>query len=377
MQIGLSATRLVDFSGNPKALDGIGQYTTALAHGLQQSGNEVQYYYFRHLKELKKQTVPCDQFIAQPFNLYSSLLPGSFALHPSIESQVAVFHSTDYLIPRLKNTPVIATLHDAIMLKHTDMINYRLRALKNHLLKRSAQWADKIIAISHAVVPDLVEHFGIPEKKIHVIHNAIPDAWFEAIPTAQRQSVLEKYGIRKNYLLCVGTLQPRKNIARLARAFLKLPEPLKKDYQLLIIGKQGWLYEETLQTIEQLKQEKSGTWLSYVPDTDLKALYQSATGLVFPSLSEGFGYPIVEGFASKIPVLAANQSSLPEIAGDAALLFDPYQEPKITEAMEALLTNNNLRNELIQKGSQRVEKFRMKSYQKEIVALYNETLSLK
>jgi len=165
MDIGLSATRLMDFSGNPKEHDGIGQYTKTLAQFLNASGNRVHYYYFRHLKELKKQTCSQQLFLTQPFNLYSFLLPAQISLHQAIESQVDIFHSTDYLIPRLRNKPVVATLHDAIMLKHTDMVSYRFRALKNYLLKYSTHWADGIIAISHYIIPDLVNYFGIPEKK--------------------------------------------------------------------------------------------------------------------------------------------------------------------------------------------------------------------
>lgn len=371
MDIGLSATRLMDFSGQPKELDGIGQYTKMLAQCLGSAGNNIHYYYFRHLKECKKQACSQQLFLTQPFNLYSCLLPPQIALHQKIESQVDIFHSTDYLIPRLHNTPVIATLHDAIMLKHTDMVSYRFRALKNYLLKKSASWADGVIAISHYIIPDLVKYFGVPEKKIHVVYNGIADEWFTELDENQTQTILNKYQIKKDYLLCVGTLQPRKNIARLTRAFLKLPKHLKQNYQLIVIGKKGWMYEETMEAIQELQDKKLGMWISYVTDEELKAIYQKATGLVFPSLSEGFGYPIVEGFASKIPVVSSNQTSLPEVAGNAALLFNPYKENKITEALEALLTNSTLRAELVQKGLKQVQKFRMDVYKDNIFRVYN------
>jgi len=141
---------------------------------------------------------------------------------------------------------------------------------------------------------------------------------------------------------------------------------------LIIIGKKGWMYNETMEAIKELEDKNLGMWIPYVSDKELKSIYQKASGLVFPSLSEGFGYPVVEGFASKIPVASSNQSSLPEVAGNAALLFDPYKENTILEALEALLTNSNLRAELIQKGCQQAEKFRMPVYYKNILKVYNK-----
>lgn len=372
MKIALSTTRLIDFDGKEKPLDGIGQYTKMLAACIKDSGNNAQYYYFRNIKEFKRQQYGHHIFSTQPFNLYSCLLPRQMQLHKLIESQADLFHSTDYLIPRLKNTPVVATLHDAIMFKHLDMIGYRLRRLKNYCLKQSAQWADRIIAISHYIIPDLVKYYGVPEKKIHVIYNGLADEWFNRIDNTTCTNVLNKYNIKKNYVLCVGTLQPRKNIARLARAFLRLPQYIKTDYQLVIVGRAGWKYEETLRAIQQLRDNNAGNWLSYVTNDELKALYQQATAVALPSLSEGFGYPIAEAFASQTPVLAANCSSLPEVAGTAALFFDPYEEKSITTALEALLTNEKLRNEFTQKGIARAEKFKLKTFQQNILNMYNE-----
>jgi alpha-1,3-rhamnosyl/mannosyltransferase len=143
---------------------------------------------------------------------------------------------------------------------------------------------------------------------------------------------MEKFGLAPGYFLFVGTLQPRKNVERIVAAYKSLPSELQEERHLVIAGQAGWGSASLLTQIQSLQQEGKCSWLKYVAAEDLKTLYQCAGAFVFPSLWEGFGIPVLEAFASRVPVITSNLSSLPEVAGDAAILIDPYSVSDLREA---------------------------------------------
>lgn len=180
---------------------------------------------------------------------------------------------------------------------------------------------------------------------------------------------LKKYKIEGDYILFVGTLQPRKNIVRLIEAFSTLGPKL---YTLVVVGKPGWLYEEIYEAPKKFKVEDRVKFLDYVPDEDLPALYQNALCFVLPSLYEGFGLPVLEAMHYGCPVVTSNVSSLPEAAGDAAIMVDPESTESIKEGIEKVLGDKSLREKLVKKGYEQVKKFSWEKCARETLKVLEE-----
>jgi glycosyltransferase involved in cell wall biosynthesis len=364
MKIGLTELN----SAQPN-IDGIGVYTQNLLKNFQAEHYDVQTIAYQSLSNLPYSR---KEFLPHPLALASSLTPLGSWYNRNIEKRINLFHCTDYLIPRFKKIPVVATLHDAIMLKHPEWSKTRFSMLKNHLKKRSTRWADHYIAVSQAMVDDLVKYWQVDEKDISVVHSGVADHWFEKISDEVKNAVLRKYKLQKNFVLSVGTLQPRKNVSRLIDAYLQLPRELQQHHPLVIVGKNGWQTQDLIKKIRRLEVSHTIHWLQYVDFEDLRALYQCAKIFAFPSLTEGFGLPILEAFASNTPVITSNISSMPEIAGNAASLVDPYNTEQITDSLFNLLTNTTYREHLIQSGNERVIKFTWKNCAERTFQIYQQ-----
>ena len=275
----------------------------------------------------------------------------------SLSERIDVFHATDYRIPRLRRTPVCATLFDAIPLRHPEWANPRLRRLKNMTLRKSARWADHVIAISQAMVPEIVEQYEIDRQRISVTPLGVGERWFEPEPVSRIAAVQSRYALTPGYLLFVGTLQPRKNVGRIVEAFGRLPAQTSAGRQLVIAGKAGWRADDLVATLRTAGGAGRVRWLDYVDANDLRALYQGAAGFVFPSLYEGFGLPVLEAFASGVPVITSTTTSLPEVAGDAALLVEPTDVDAIAGAMASILEDSVLAGRLRTAGLARARTF--------------------
>ena len=276
-----------------------------------------------------------------------------FSRAARIARRIDVFHAPDHLIPKIEQVPVVATICDALAVKRPDWINAGIGGFRPLLMKASAKWANHVIAISAAMVPDLVEYFGIPEKSITVVHLGISPQWLEPVPEAEKVSVLDKYGLNPGYFLFVGTLQPRKNVEIILEAYKELPDELRADRKLVIAGMPGWSSTDLVEKLRILQTERQCLWLDYIPSQDLRSLYQSAGAFVFPSLWEGFGMPVLEAFASGIPVMTSNLSSLPEVAGNAALLIDPYSVSELRAAMMKVMEGGDFVAQLVERGRAR------------------------
>ena len=282
-------------------------------------------------------------------------------------------HATDHLIPCLPKVPVIATLMDAIPLAHPEWVTHSFRGIKNSLWRRSGGWADHVVTISEHAKKELVEWFRLPEEKITVTPLGVDHRWFVSPDQSDSDRVNAEYSLPGKFFLFVGTLQPRKNVARLIAAHRLLPHALRHEFPLVIIGRAGW---ECDAEVAALNEGDNGAlrWLRYVPDKDLIPLVSSATALVFPSLHEGFGLPLLEAFAAGTPVLSSNATSLPEVAGDAALLFDPKKPNEIAEAMKLLIKNESLAGQLVARGRQRAMLFTWERTAQMTAELYRQVL---
>jgi glycosyltransferase involved in cell wall biosynthesis len=229
--------------------------------------------------------------------------------------------------------------------------------------------ADRIIAISHATQRDLIAAYDVPPEKVTVIHEAA-DPRFQPQPPEAVEAVRTRYGLPERYLLSVGTIEPRKNLTRLLEAFEALHAEGLTD-ALVVVGGRGWLYDDFFARLERSPAREAVLFPGYVPDADLPPIYAGAQALAFPSLYEGFGLPVLEAMACGAPVACSNTSSLPEVAGDAALLFDPHDVTAITQALHRLLSDDTLHADLQQRGRGRAATFSWDRVAAETEAVYN------
>jgi len=360
MRIGLSCNTIEPLICGGK-LDGIGVYTQKLAQELEKAGETVVPVIFPPLKN--RNLVPqLDQalMMSQPYTLGAGLsaltgmdTPGA----KKLQAKVDLYHCTDYMVPRLSKVPVLAMLHDAVKVQHPDWNHARFRRLKNLGLKKAVQWADHYVTPSRAVIPELVEHFGIDEKNISVVHLAISEFWYQSCSEAEKAAVIQKHRLRPRFFLFTGTLQPRKNIEGMIKTMKSLPKPLQAEHQLVLVGQRGWIHEEVLAELEQLAKTGLVRWLDYVSNEDLRCLYQAAQLVLLPSLHEGFGFPILEGFAAGTPVITSKLFAMSEIAGQAAYLVNPHETEEIRDAIIHLLENPSAAKHLVNQGKERLKDF--------------------
>ncbi len=261
------------------------------------------------------------------------------------------------ILPR--HVEVTATIHDLAWKKYPQTFSWKDRFKLNLLLKRVVCRADKLIAVSEATKKDLLSYFpSLSEEKVRVIYHGFDTTFFSKRLTSEELvASLSKYNVTPGtYALYVGALQPRKNLVRLIQAF----EGLKKEQpqaKLVLAGEVAWLAEATLQAREESVWREDILLLGKVSFEDLRALYQGARMFVFPSLYEGFGLPLLEAFASETPVLTADNSSLVEVAGEAALFCDALDVEDITQKLCLAWSNEALRQSLVAQGRQQVQKF--------------------
>ncbi len=358
MRLGIGCTALArgQLSGH---VDGIGTYTTELLkYGASQDSEEPP------LRVVfgKKFAAAMPSSYALPMVYSAAAATAAMTGLPflgagKLESKIDLFHATDHYIPKLHRTPVVATIMDVIGIRHPEWVNPSLRHFKNALFKKAVGWADQIITISDYSATDIADWLGNSSPKITSIPLGVSEDYFQTVPADKKVQTLAKYDLQPGYFIAVGTLQPRKNVARIVQAHALLPAAMRKQHPLVVVGQNGWRTDELMVTLAQLEADGAGRWLKYVPRQDLFALLQCAQALVFPSLYEGFGLPVLEGFASAIPVITSNTTSLPEVTGDAALLVNPVSIEEISHAMRQVIEQPEVRASLISKGLMQAEKF--------------------
>lgn len=380
MEIGFSCTV---WAGGERAghLDGIGTYSKALWHGLNDvaTGSDTDlkikpYAFGRDLPHLDC-GIPQQLAVRFPVHaLLSGFLNLPLASSAAIRKDVELFHATDHHIPRIAGVPTVATVMDVIPMLHPEWIKNDLRSLKSWLFNTAVRKADHVITISEHSKQDMVEHLGMAPESISVTPLGVDPVYFQRIEESQRAAVLAKHGIKPGFFLFVGTLQPRKNLPRILKAFQQLAPEIRKEHPLIIVGRDGWNNEELLPQLEALQARGEGRWLSYLPQSEVMALLQSAEALMFPSLYEGFGLPVIEAFAAQCPVIASNSTSLPEVTGDAAWPVDPYDVDSISAAMLDLLSNRELRASKIQLGITRAQHYTWHECARQTLDVYRKVL---
>ncbi len=285
------------------------------------------------------------------------------------ETGVDLLH-VQYMTPFGAPCPVITTIHDISFRLHPEWFPLRHRLVMNTFIPRSVRRAAAVIAPSEATATDIRREYGCPPPTIHVTPYAAP-LEFAGRPSQEAvYGCLEKHRIAQPFMLYIGNLQPRKNIRRLLRAFVAARTAEHFAHQLVIVGQAGWQCREELDELEQARRAGHVAITGYVEDEDLPALYAGAEAFLFPTLMEGFGLPVLEAMAVGTPVLTSNTSSLPEVAGDAALLVNPLDEHALAEAIARLAHSPQLRATLRDAGFARAAQFSWQRTAELTLALY-------
>jgi glycosyltransferase involved in cell wall biosynthesis len=287
--------------------------------------------------------------------------------------EVDIVHSTAYAMPDVDKLKTIVTMHDLsiYLYPHFHMdANY---AFVNRNIQRAARHADCIIADSENTKKDIMRFLHVPEEKIEVIYLAASEGFSKRGDGDDMGRIRNSFGITGPYILAVGSVEPRKNLLRSLAAFKALTmTDGGRDYQFVLAGGHGWKNADFFDALRKLDIPDKIVITGYVSEDDLQTLYQGAVAFVYPSLYEGFGLPALEAMASGVPVITSNSSSLPEVAGDAALLVNPLEVFEIFEAMEALVESPQLRRELSVKGLEQSRKYSWQKTAQKTLEVYKQ-----
>ena len=284
-------------------------------------------------------------------------------------------HVLPCVLPRRRLPPSVVTVHDLGYHAYPETHTLAQRILIEAGTRWSVYTAQRVIAVSAATAHDLQRHYRTPAERIRVVHEATTAPL--RIGAEQVDAVRRRYGLMRPYALFVGTIQPRKNVGRLVQAYAWLYRNTPIGWDLVFAGAPGWLSERLYAEAAALGLGKQMHFLGFVPDDALPALIKGAHFFAFPSLFEGFGLPVLEAQSYGVPVLTSNNSSLPEVAGDAALLVDPTDVDAIANAMLRLSQDEVLRQQLIEAGYANVQRFSWEKAARETLAVLEEAANAK
>ena len=288
-----------------------------------------------------------------------------------------LYHATDFILPpTLPRTRTLLTVHDLSFVRVPDATIPSLRRYLESVVPRSVRRADHVLADSRATKNDLMEVYRTPSDKITVLYSGVDSRFGRVSNEATLARILDKYGLKDlQYVLSVGTVQPRKNYSRMIRALSELRDR-GSDVHYAIAGGSGWLEDEMYRSIRESRMDDRVHILGFVSDQDLPALYSGARALLAVSLYEGFGLPVLEAMACGTPVITSNLSSLPEVAGDAGVLVNPLDIDAITDSVVALLADSDLREQLIAEGLDHVKRFSWANAARQLKSVYDGLLSM-
>lgn len=363
---------------------GVSRYTSNLVRGLLRSSSVRLTIYGSSLRQrseltqiaenLKKETNSKAETVIQayPPSLYNFLW--NKIGYPKIKSilpNIDVFHSWDWLQPPDHNIPLVSTIHDIALLKFPETAHPKIKHMHEQSWKVLKDRKAHIIAVSRATKKDIVELLDIPEERVHVVHEALPlevQRTAESLTEEQEEQITAKLQLDRPYILFVGTREPRKNLQRLIEAWM----PLQNHIDLLVAGEEGWDdSDKKFSKVEHLR------FLGRVSDEELSMLYTHAKLFAYPSLYEGFGLPILEAFYHGTPVVTSNTSSMPEIAGNAAELVDPFSVQSISRGITKILDESETAQETrIQRMIIRQHMFNWKKVATETISVYQKAVEM-
>ena len=368
----------IDFHVADGIYQGVRTYLANIIEEMMRVENELTYYiYMKKPNEFVHEKTYCAKYSIRKLPSTSgrfNLLMGFPAY--AIRDSLSLFHG-QYVLPLFLPCRSVLTIHDILFESNPEFFPKFHRRLLKFFVPISAKRSHRIISVSEFTRKQIIKYYNIPPEKITVIHEGASRQFGPIKNKDFIYSQLTRYGIRKKYVLFVGRIEPRKNVTGLLEAFNHMRRRDKRDLCLVIVGNQDRIFQSTELTtsIKDMQVNSDVIFTGGVSEEDLSVLYNGAEVLAYPAFAEGFGLPVLEAMACGTPVVTSNTTSLPEIAGDAALLVNPYSAREIGECLERVLRDSELRRELSRKGLQRAKKFRWREASQKTIQLYREVLS--
>lgn len=360
---------------------GVGQYCHNLVQGLAKIDQHNKYVLFPfvpHFVENFKDYSPelPDNFKIKYENLpkewidllfRKSWLPGG-----NFFSGLDLFHATSFIYPNWIEGKVVSTIHDVSFKTHPQYHKRDNIAVCHQGTVDAVKKAEIIIAISNNTKTDLVNYYNCNEDRIVTIYSGVEKRFRLIDKEISRNYIKEKYNLNKPFLLSIGTIEPRKNIQGLISAYSNLDKKYLDSFDLVIVGGRGWLDSDIYKQAKGSPFSKNIKFTGYIDDADLPYFYNAAEVFIFPSFYEGFGLPILESMACGCPVISSNTSSMPEVGGDAPLYINPRELNEIKDALESLIGNKQMRENMRSKGLLRANLFSLDSCAKKTLKVYSE-----
>jgi len=286
------------------------------------------------------------------------------------KERVDLLHCPKSAIPVFSPCPVVVTLHDLIPLKHPETEKFSARLYWRLQIPIAARRATFIITDSEHARREILADFACPPEKVRAIMLGFDPRMLVQREAVETDAILSKYGIPAEYLLYVGTIQPRKNLDTLIEAFARLKRGDGSRHKLVIVGRKGWLYKRLFARIKELGLESEIIFTGFVPDEELPYIYDRATVFVYLSLFEGFGLPPLEAMACGVPVITSNTTSLPEVVGAAGITLTPTDVDGLTAALKRVLADPTLAAGMREAGRSRARLFSWERAARETLAIY-------
>ncbi len=371
-----------DISAQSLPRSGIGQYQVHLLRALL-SIDQDNFYHFYAFNLRNRQRFDDIQF---PFDNYKlNVIPIPQRLitlwwmmfsRPSLErvaGECDLYHVSEICIQPARKAKTVAMVHDLTTLLFPEHHVKSNVFLHNQRFKRIKR-VDGILTNSQATKADIVKHLDIHPDKIFVTHLGA-DRRFHQMEKEDVYPILQKYSLTKPYILFVGTLEPRKNVETLIRAFNQLKQVHNIPHELVLVGQKGWLYRSILEAIESSPFKSDIRQVDYVPDSDVPALMNGAEVFAYPSFYEGFGLPVLEAMQCGVPVVTSNISSLPEVGGEACLYIHPESADELSETLYKVIRDKSFQKTLSEKGICRAKQFSWEKCAEKTLKAYQEVMS--
>jgi glycosyltransferase involved in cell wall biosynthesis len=370
VRIGIDARKLHDF--------GIGTYIRNLLRQLARMDDRTEYVVFCRPEDREALATLGENFRAIPETAGNYSVAEQLRIPLALQRErVTLFHAPHYVLPPLVRCRSVVTIHDCIHLMFPQYLPNRFAfGYARTSIGLAARRATRVLTVSESSKRDILRFVDTEPEKIDVIYNAYDERF--AIDPAEEDvvRVRERYQLQDEFVLYAGNVKPHKNLERLIEAFQIVRKRGLDHLKLVMIGDEISKYTALRRAVHRHQLHKYVRFLGYLPEETLAVMYRLAGVFVFPSLYEGFGLPPLEAMASGTPVVTSNVSSLPEVAGDAAILVDPYDPHAIADGIYRVLTDADLRRSLRRKGVARAGQFSWEQSVRRVRKIYNEVASL-
>ena len=373
LRIGIDATAL------PERPVGAGNYIIHLIRAFARGNSPADFVIFtqRHaLPLLAVQERPGFQLVVLPDRSPPMRLLWEQTAFPALAARhkLDLLHSPHYTMPLVYRGRTVVTFHDMTFFLFPGMHTLSKRYFFRLFIHLSQRRATALIADSESTRQDAIRLAGVPPGKIHTTLLGITPDFHPESDLAALEAVRQKYHLPERFLLFVGLLEPRKNLPALLQAFAALP-PQQPPVKLVVVGRQGWMYEQTLQLVHSLGLDDRVHFTGYVDQADMPRVYNLAEVAVYPSIYEGFGFPVLEAMASGTPVITSDVSSMPEIAGEAGVTLPPGDVPALTQAIQSLLSDPVERGRRSRLGLERAAQFTWERCAAQTLDVYRQCLN--